>query len=77
MLKKGFYKLKDLNSTKIKSTLYGNWLKWFYIQNPKEIRLEDCINKNSYNIKEAFTEEKILKEEAVVQVKKLITKLLL
>ena len=47
------------------------------MRDPEEIRLEDCINKSSYSMEEAFTKEEIPKEEAVVQVKKLITKLLL
>jgi hypothetical protein len=41
-------------------------LKWFYIQDSEEIKLKNYINKSSYSIKEAFTEEKIPKEEAVV-----------
>ena len=64
-LKKGFYKLEDLNSTKMRGTLYRNWLKRFYIQNPKEIRLEDYINKNSCGMEEAFIEEEILKEKTI------------
>jgi hypothetical protein len=36
------------------------------MQNPEEIRPEDHINKSSCSIEEAFTEEKTLKEEAVV-----------
>jgi len=31
VLEKGFYKIKDLNSTKIRGTLYRNRLKQFYI----------------------------------------------
>ena len=31
LLEKGFYKIKDLNNTKIGGTLYGNWLKRFRI----------------------------------------------
>ena len=77
VLKKGLYKFKDLNSTKIRGTLYKNQLKQFYIQNLKEIKPKNHINKSSYGIKEAFTEEEIPKEEAVVQVEKLITELLL
>ena len=57
MLKKGLYKFKDFNSTKIKSTLHKNCLKRFYIQNPKEIRPKDHINKSSRGIKKAFTKE--------------------
>ena len=41
------------------------------MRDPKEIRPENYINESSYNIKEAFA------EEAVVQVEKLITELLL
>ena len=77
MLEKAFYKLKDLNSTKMRGTLYRNRLKRFYIYNLKDIRPKDYINKSSYSIKEAFIEEEIPKKEAVVQVEKLITKLLL
>ena len=66
MLKKGFYKLEDLNGTEIRDTLHKNWLKWFYIWDPEEIKPEDYINKNSCSIKEAFIKEKTLKEEAIV-----------
>ena len=65
MLKKGLYKLEDLNSTKIRGTLYRNWLKWFYIQDPEEIRPEDCINKSNYNIEEVPIEEEVPKDKAV------------
>jgi hypothetical protein len=65
-LEKGFYKLKDLDSTEIRGTLYRNRLKQFRIRDPEEIRLEDYINKSSRNIEEVFTEEEIPKEEAVV-----------
>jgi hypothetical protein len=41
-------------------------LKWFYIQNPKEIKLEDYINKSSRSIEKAFIEKEIPKKEAVV-----------
>ena len=65
-LEKGYYRLKDPNSTKIKGTLYRNRPKRFYIKNPKKIKLEDRINRSSYNIEEVFIEEEVPKEEAVV-----------
>jgi hypothetical protein len=65
VLEKGFYKLKDLNSTKIRGTLYGNRLKWFLIQDLKEIRLEDRLNKSNRNMEEVFVEEEAPKREAV------------
>ena len=49
----------------MRGTLYGNRLKWFYIQDSKEIRPEDCINESSCGIEEAFAEEETPKEEAV------------
>ena len=66
MLEKGLYKLEDLNGTEMRGTLYGNRLKRFHMQDPEEIRPEDCINESSCGIEEAFAEEEILKEEAVV-----------
>ena len=47
------------------------------MRDPEEIRPEDCINKNSCGMEEAFIEKEAPKEEAVVQVEKLITELLL
>jgi len=62
---KGFYKIKDLNSTKIRGTQYGNRLKRFHIQDPGEIRPEGRINKSNHGIEEAFAEEETPKKEAV------------
>jgi len=62
---KGFYKIKDFNSTKIRGIRYRNRLKRFHIRDPKEIRLENYINKSNCSIEEAFIEEETPKEEAV------------
>ena len=61
----------------MRGTLHENRLKWFFAQNPEEIRPEDYTNKNNYDIKEVFAEKETPKEEAVTQIKKLITELLL
>ena len=61
----------------MRDILLKNKLKWFFAQNPEEIRPEDCMNKSNYNIKDIFAEKEALKKETVAQAKKLITKLLL
>ena len=49
----------------MRGTLYGNRLKRFHMQDPEEIRPEDCINESSCGIEEAFAEEETPEEEAV------------
>jgi hypothetical protein len=62
---KGFYKIKDLDGTKIGGTLHGNRLKRFRVRDPEGIRPEDRTNESNHDMEEVFAEEEAPEEEAV------------